>query len=766
MPSKYRYIGQPTPRKDARDIVTGRAKYVADLTQQRMLYGKVLRSPHAHANIIRIDTSKAKNLPGVRAVLTHADIPDWMGGTPRHVRVLDTKVRYVGDAVALVAADTEQIAIEALDLIDVEYEVLPAVFTVDDALKPDAPQLYDQFPGNVVPLGCSWFGPNSLQQVVMGDVEAGFAEADFIVEGTFSYENIPNPLPPEPPAVIAEWNSPTDVTIHISTQSAHTDKTVLYVMMGRKVNVHAIGCQTGSSFGSKMMSWQLHMHAISLAKAAGRPVKMAYTKEEHFSAFTLRLGTRLKGKVGIKKDGTVTAISGDWLVGTGFYCHTAQAQIAVGAGEAQLMLRCPNWDVRPTIVCANRPPSGIVRGFGGQELKSAIIPMLSIAMAQADVDPLEFFKNNYVKPGDGYFWRDGSWEISGSPDFRKAMDEGAKAFGWNERWKGWLKPTSVSGNKRRGVGVALHGNADVGESVSEAFVRIDGDASAVLYSSIAEQGTGQRSNLLKMVAEVLQLPLERVQIAPTDPLINPYETGSVGSRGTFALGSAVIDATEDAKRKLFEFAAAKLKVAPEDLETEDGMIFVRQRPDVKIPWRGAIGFERTIIGYGRFEGNYTKPNCLMLFAEVEVDTDTGQVDLKRVLTTSDVGQIIDPASLKNQLDGCLGSGGLDTALFEETILDQRTGHVLNNNMIDYKWRTFADLPAMQHVILETPFDTHRFGAVGVGECSTSPGPPAVLMAVSNAIGSWFHDYPLTPDKILKALGKSDTKAEGQGAKEQ
>jgi len=334
------------------------------------------------------------------------------------------------------------------------------------------------------------------------------------------------------------------------------------------------------------------------------------------------------------------------------------------------------------------------------------------------------------------------------------MEKGAIAFGWKEKWKGWLKPTAVNDTKRRGVGVGVHGNADVGEDVSEAYVRLDPNGMATIYSCLTEHGTGQRSSLCKMVAEVLQLPLENVSMTPADSLLHPYEFGPLGSRGTYAIGSAVIAAAEEAKKKLFERSASMLKTNPEDLETEDGWVYARGKPEARIPWRAGMGVDRTLLGYGRFEPDFTVPNFLMLFAEVEVDVETGKVELVHVVTATDIGQIIDPLSLENQLHGSLGSAGLDSALFEESILDKKSGRFLNINLVDYKWRTFLELPAFQTVTLETPFPTHRFKAIGVGEISTAPGPSAILMAVSNAIGKRMHDYPLTPDKILEVLGKT------------
>ncbi len=738
------------PRKDAVAIVTGGAKFLNDLKMPNMLYGKVLRSPHAHALIKRIDKSKAENLEGVEAILTWEDVPDWRGGTPRCTRILDRKVRYVGDAVALVAATSEELARRALDLIDVEYEVLPAVFEMEEALKPGAPQLYEEFPGNVVTPGVPFFGPKSLKEIVMGDVEKGFEEADVITEGTFSYENIPNPLPPEPPGAIALWEEPNKVTLWVSNQASYMDKITLYHVMGRKVEVRTIGGPCGGSYGSKFMSWQVQAYAALLSRATGKPVKLIFTKEEHLAAFTMRPASRMTARVGMKRDGTVTAISGMWLIDTGYYSMTTQSQVAVGCGEAQIAVRCANWNLKPVIVCTNRNASGIVRGFGGQELKCMLIPLLSLAMEKLEIDPFQFLKKNFVKPGDGYFWRDGIWYTYRGIDFSKAMDQGADRFGWGEKWKGWLKPTSVEGTKRRGVGVGVHGNADIGEDASEAYVRLHPDGTAMLFSCVTEHGTGQRTNFLKMVAEVLQLPLDNVSIAPSDSLTNPYEFGPAGSRGTYAIGSAVIAAAEDARKKLLELLAPKLQADPSDLDTADGMVFVKANPEKKIPWK-AMSVDRTITGYGRFEPDYTLSNCMMTFVEVEVDTETGKVTLQRVVNATDVGQVIDPHGIEGQLNGCLGSAGIDSALFEETILDHSSGHILNANMIDYKWRTFLELPEIDHVVLETPMPTHRFKAVGVGEIATSPGPSAVLMAVSNAIGRWVHHYPVTPERILMAL---------------
>jgi xanthine dehydrogenase molybdenum-binding subunit len=532
-------------------------------------------------------------------------------------------------------------------------------------------------------------------------------------------------------------------------------RTVLSAAM-EGVDLRSIASQCGGSFGSKNCATKPIFYAAALAKAAGkgRPVRVAYTKEEHFSTYLVRFGSRLRGKVGMKKNGRVTAFEGNWLINTGNFTTSMQGQVAVGLGEAQIMLRCDNWKLQPHVVFTNQTAAGMVRGFGGQELKSAFLPILMLALQKADLDPVDFFKDNFARAGDGYYWRDGNWWNCRGVDYRKAMEEGARVFGWKEKWKGWLKPTVVGGGKRVGVGCGVHGNADAGEDRSEAFVRLLPGGTAVLQTCVADSGGGQRSSVCKMVAEVLGLPLDRVAITAPDTLVNPFEHGLVGSRGTYATGSAVTIAAMDAKKRLFEKAASVLGVGADDLVTGDGMIHVKGRPGSGIPWIGVLGGpDHTITGFGSFEPDYSMPNFIMTFVEVEVDIETGAVSLLKVTNATDVGRVIDPQTLEGQFHGALGAAGIDTAIFEETVFDRTTGRILNGNMVDYKWRTFMDLPEFRNVVLETPLPSHIYGALGVGEVTTSPGPSAVLMAVSNALGRRMTEYPLTPDRVLAALAE-------------
>ncbi|EFK05265.1 aldehyde oxidAse and xanthine dehydrogenase, a/b hammerhead domain protein [delta proteobacterium NaphS2] len=755
MANAYRYLGKNLPRKDATDIVTGRATFLDDFKPAGMLYGKALRSPHPHALITHIDVSEARQLPNVHAVLTHKDVPpEWLTGLPNHRAVLDRKVRHVGDGVALVAAKTPEIALKALRLIKVEYEVLQPVFDVDEAVKPGAPQLYEQFPGNEFTPGCPVFSPEPFNHVKRGNIEEGFKEADFVVEGTYGYEKFPCPLPPESPAIIARWDTPTDVTIWATTQSPTMLKLIMETKMG-DTNIRCISFNVGGSYGNKQTVPMPVFYAAALAKAANRPVKFSLSKAEQLLTYDLRLSNRVHAKIGVRKDGSVSAVQGEWLVDTGVSSDLGQGQIAVGLGEAQVMMaKCKNWDLEGRLIATNRSASGICRGFGGQELKSALIPLWGQAMKKGHLDPVECFKKNFVQPGDGYFWRDGKWWVCREVDYVKTMEETAKKFGWREKWKGWNTPTSVNGTKAVGVGVGVHGNADAGEDESEAYVRLDPFGNAILQCCVAESGMGQRNSLCKMVAEIVQVPLESVRITPSDTLVNPFDFGLAGSRGSRAIGSACTRAASDAIRQLLERAAPVLKVTPEELATKDGMIFVKNNPEITIPWIAVMGPMNTITGMGHYEADYSMPNFMIFFVEVEVDLETGQVEILNIAEGTDVGRIIDPLNLKMQFHGAFGSAGVDSAIYEESILDTETGRIMTGNMIDYKWRPFTDFPPFDTVVLESEFDTHVFKAIGVGEITGAPAPGAILMAISNAVGVDIMDYPATPAVILKTLGKS------------
>ena len=752
----YKYIGKPVIRSDAKDITTGRAMFINDLILPRMLICRVMKSGVANAIIKSIDTARAEALPGVAAIMTYKNVPEnWITGLPAHRYTLDQHVRAAGDPVALVAAETKEIADEAIKLIQVEYEELPFVLTLEETVAPDAPQLYEQFEGNEFTPGCPMFSKKPYKQIKRGDIEKGFEESAYVAEGCYSYAKTPHPLPPESPGVIGTWEDDHSLVVYASAGAPHLFKMVAQEAMPG-VNVEIRAMKTGGSYGNKQILTILAMYVGALSKMTHRPVKYMLDKTEHFHSWEIRLGSSIHGKVGITKDGIINAVQGEWNVDVGISSALAQGQMAVGLGEAQAMIaKCPNWDVDSKLYATNHNPGGPIRGFGGLELKSALLPLVTLAMREGNFDPVDVFSKNFASAGDRYQWRDGNWWDCASVDYREAMRVSAEKFGWKDKWKGWNIPTSVNGTKRVGVGVGVHGNADVGEDRSEAMVKLHANGEATVIACIGETGTSQRHGVQKMVAETLKLPLENVTIVDTDTRTTPFDFGMVGSRGTMCLGEAGVRAARDARRQLLEIASKKMGGIDIDaLDTADGFIFVKDAPEKRMPWIAAFdGPELTIIGHGVHLNTFAKPNFVIYFVEVEVDTETGRVNILHALEGTDAGQVIDPINLKMQMEGSFGSAGADTAIFEEYVYDKNTGRLMNGNMIDYKWRTFNNFPPFDTVMLQSDFDTDSFGAIGVGEVSGAPAPSAILMAISNAIGKNVTEYPATPSVILKALEK-------------
>lgn len=688
-PENYRYVGRVNvPRKDAREIVTGKCTFLDDFSLPQLLIGRAKRSPHAHARIKSINVEKARALNGV-------------------------------------AAETREIADEAIELIEVEYEVLPAVTSGIEAIKDGAPQLYPgMFKNNIVTPGCPPFqkdGP--FWHLVKGDPEKGFEECAYIAEDTVEFSKMAAPASPEPPGAIVRWE--------------------------------------GGSYGNKQSQVQIVSSAAVLSMKKGRPVKFYQTKAEQMCCFETRLGSQVHAKIGMDKDGVVKAVKAEWTVDTGCLSNATQGQIGVGIGEAQLvMCKCPNWDLDTNLVVTNKQPAGIVRGYGGQELNSCLSLLIGRTMREGGFDPVECYKKNYVGEGDVYTWRDGRQWQAHSVSYVKAIEAAAEKFGWKDKWKGWGVPTWTSDDGRyvRGVGCGIIGNADIGEDNTEAYVRVVPDlvgdkARIVLQTNITESGMGQRSNIVKMVAEIMNVPFDKVDITPGDTMINPTGFGLCGSRGTITYGHAVSSAAEDAKHKLFELAKPYLEVAEDSMYLTDYGVATVARPGKFVSWKKLIPQDLTLTGYGQHLENFSTPNMFIVFLEVQVDRETGKVDVLNMLGGTDCGQIIDPSGLEMQAQGGIGSASLDTATFEEHIIDPGTGRTMTYDMIEYKWRPFNEFPEYETCFLESQFDTFQFKATGVGEIAGAAAASATMQAISNAIGVQVAQYPATPDVILKALGK-------------
>lgn len=759
----YKYVGKNVPRKEAAGIVTGETVFLNDFSLPGMLIGKALKSPYPHAEITRIDISKAEKLPGVHAVITYENIdPSIRIGYPPIKPFLSKRVRYVGDMVALVAAETEDIAKAAMDLIEVEYEQLEAVYDCVEAIKDGAPQLYEELPNNMAPGGyLPYQKPENLfWKLNKGDVEKGFAECEYVVEDVIAFDKKTAPLSPEPAGAVCRYEGNNKYTVWGATQSGYICKIISGMSIpGADFTINTFNI--GGSYGNKQGITLVVVASAILAKAANRPVKFYNSKVEQMVAFDTRLGSVLRAKVGMDKDGYIRAIQGDWLIDSGGVANGTQAQAAVGLGEAQLMMsKCENWDFESKIVVTNKTMAGCVRGFGGQELNSCLSLLFARLMKEGNMDPVEFYKKNFVQAGTQYTWRDGIDWTCKSINYVPVMTTLAEKYDWKSKWKGWNIPTwtSEDGKKVRGVGCSIIGNGDVGEDNTEVYVRVSpnmftDDARIILQANCTESGMGQRSNICKMVAEILNVPYDSVVITPPDENVNPNGFGLCGSRGTITYGRAVTDAAKDIKKQLFELAEPYLLVPQEQMRLENFCVVAETKPGKSISWKHLIPENLTLTGYGKHLETFATPNFFMIFVEVEVDKETGKVDATNVYGGSDCGQVIDPAALELQVQGCFGSASLDTALFEENITDPATGRQMTYDMLEYKWRPFNEFPDLDCCFMNSQFDTFHFKALGVGEITGAAAASATMQAISNAIGVQICEYPATPAAVLRAMGR-------------
>lgn len=760
--TELRHVGRETKRILGEEIVTGRALYTGDFRLPGMQYGKILRSPHAHARIVEINVEKAKALEGVTAVVTWKDIPRDIYVTngftpPKHHHIMDEYVRFIGDAVALVVAKTEDIAYEALELIEVEYEVLEAVFTIDEAIKPGAPQLYPEFPGNIAPHKMNL-------KFSAGDLEAGFAEADLIVEVDAALESGQNPLPLEAPIIIAEWKRDTVEFIASAAAPAYCHENVAASLNIPYEQVRLTAPAVGGSFGSKLYSGNVHIlvFAAIMAKAANCPVMFGYTKEEHFAVHQNRMRTQGTVKLGLKKDGLVTAVDMTQLADAGSCASTQEFMLQVGTHSLSMLCKTMNKRYHADVVVTNHIPSGSFRGYGYLESTSLIFNAIYEACEKLELDPVDYLERNALKRGDEFYnaaARPNFVQSNITSDWDNLVRETATAFDWKNRWRGWGKPTYVSpdGRFRRGLGVAAAGHCDTGGKPSNANVTLTGLGSVYVSTCMAEFGAGTRDIMQKVAAEALNVPLERVRLSPSDTGSTPPDFGSTGSRSTYCGGIAVKYACDDLKAKLFARAEERLGISADDCDFKDGFVFRKSNPSEKYPlFPYLMGKVDGITGCGHFGGVNNSTIFHLQFVEIEVDTKMGTFEVIDHFSGSDAGVIVNPLPLRNQMQSFFG--GIDIACMEETVWDPNDFRVLNPSNIDYKVRMFNDAPKHDHIVLETNkgIDTqYPFGAYGVGEPMLAPGGPAIRMALYNACGIKLNSYPFTPGKVLAALKEKE-----------
>lgn len=774
--SKYSYVGKDIPRIDAFEKVTGTALYTADMKLQGMLHAKLLKSPHAHARIIRIDTSEAEKLLGVRAILTGKAVPYKFGIYMQEKEMLaQEKVRHVGEPVVAVAADTEEIAEQAVELIKVEYEELPAVFDQRDAMKDGAPLVHERLHEYK---HAPFIFPKPHTNIAnhfklrKGDVERGFAEADVIVENEFSQPQIHH-VQMETHSSIGQWLPNGQINVWTSAQSPFAVRQLLSIGLG--VPIHKIDVQVpyvGGAFGGKAgLHWEPLVVLLS-KKAGGRPVKLVMSREEQFHTVAVRQGLYARIKTGVKRDGEITAEEIEYIWDSG-----ANADYAVNIGRAAGYACTGPYEVS-NIKCdsltiyTNHPYGTAYRGFGYPELHWAIERQMDLVAREIGMDPIEFRLKNATLPGCITATGEKLREDAGRVD--ECIKAVAKEIGWGSKTK--------QGKKTRGKGIAALWKAPAMPSFasSSAVVKLNEDGTVILLIGSIEIGQGTPTAFAQLVAEGLQIPIERVKVInrrETDYV--PYSWQTVASRGTFMDGNAVLRAVEDLKRQVKATAAQVLGMPEDALTIADGRVFVAREPEKglslgEVATCGILpdgrGIRGPILGYGYYtaegltnldpETGQGLPALMWTFgaqgAEVEVDPETGDVRVLKVVTALDLGKALNPSLVKGQVYGG-NVQALGQALIEEFIFDEK-GALLNNNLTDYKIPRAPDIPdEFVPIMIENPQRNAPYGARGIGEHTTVSLQPAVANAVYDATGVDIYDLPMTREKVWKALRKKEGK---------
>ena len=736
-------IGTSVKRPDLPGKVTGAARYAGDLTFPGMLHAKIKRSTVAHANIKRIDASKALAYPGVKAVLTHENVPrvlHYGSPQPRAVSlakdqyILDRKVRYWGEGVAAVAAVSEEIAEEALDLIEVEYEELPAAITVEQALAPGAPRIHERADNLVV-------NPITVKR---GDIARGFAEADVVVEGTFELGR-PTPAYMEPNICVCDWDDDEKLSVWISTQTPFMVRGIMAEVLGVPYSkVRVLVDHMGGGFGAKQDLFQTEFLCALLAKETRRPVRLEFTRKETFLGGRSRHPGTVWLKQGFKKDGTITARQARVVFNSGAYGSHGPGVTAVGTSALTSLYRCENVHLEGKCVYTNTPIAGAYRGYGVVQTYYALDIQMDEAAEKLGIDPVELKLKNAVREGD--------IAPSGHPIVGHGLEDCIRRGMQETDWPSKKRAK----NRGWGMGCEMHGSSAYPgiKEQGNATVRMNEDGTVQLFTGTTGLGTGAHTALAQIVAEELGVRFEDVSVVHGDTDVVPWDIGAFASHTTYMGGRAAQMAAEQVKRELLERAAQELEASAADLEIRAGVISVKGS-DRRMSVRDAIRPKTGIPSAHIIATATYKPTKSYSFAahfvEVQVDTETGQIDVLQVIPVHEVGKVIHPIAAEGQIEGGIQQG-IGHTLTEDHAVDLATGRSLNAGFVDYKMPLSMDMPPIRTIILETaPDPGGPFGAKGVGEDPIIAIGPAIANAVYDAIGVRFRHYPITPEQVLQGL---------------
>lgn len=783
-PETWRQVGKPKEKVDAVKLVQGKPAFTADFERRDLLYAKVLHSPHAHARIKSIRTEKALEIPGVRCVLTHQDIPRVPYSTagqsdpipgPLDCYSLDNKVRFVGDRVAFVAAESEEIAERALQAIEVDYEIIEPILDSRKAMEPGAPIIHDQ--EDYVNFADSDPSRNLAAEIRIdiGDVESGFDEADYVFEREYQVPKVQQ-AHIEPHAVVTYWDEDDRLVIRTSTQVPfHVRRMIAPVLDLPIKRIRVIKPRIGGGFGGKQ-EMLIEDVAAHLTIATGQPVQYVCTREEEFIASRSRHPMRIRLKTGLKKDGTMTANEMYALSDTG--ANGAHALTVTGNTTKAMALyvgdgryrESPNIRFYADVVYTNTPPSGAYRGYGVPQGYWPVERHMEYIARELDLDPLEFRLKNALRAGEihpfSVAWsegRDPVPEMIQTNALAECVQRGKEEIGWEEKLADSSWP-AVPGKPylRKGLGVALvmQGTAIPYLDMGGASIKLNDDGSFNLLVGATDLGTGSDTVLGQMAAEILGVPLEDVIVYSSDTDFTPFDKGAYASSTTYISGAAVVDAANKVASRIRERAAVILEsrvenatIIPDEIELSNRCAIAPDGHAVSLEDIALHSLhhadQEQIMAVGSYMSPVSPPPFAAQFAEVTVDTETGGVVVDRLIMVVDAGVIVNPVTASGQVEGGM-TQALGYAVSEEMVYDQQ-GNAREKDFRDYHIFEAQEMPDLEAIFVETFEPSHPFGVKAVAEIPLDGVAPAVGNAVFNACGADILDNPVTPEKVWRQL---------------
>ncbi len=760
-------IGKRLPMTDAPAKVTGRGKYADDLVVPGMLIGKILHSPHAHARIRAIDASKAEALPGVEAVATGRDAPNPYGilpiGHDERVFALD-KARYIGDNVAAVAATSAEIAEQALEHIAVDYDLLPAWFDPLESMQAAENWIHEQRPHNI----------EKEYHHVFGDPEKAFAECAFVRQERYYAAEVTHAAM-EPHSTLAIWEPDGRLTVYSSTQVPYyLQRTLSEVCEMPMSQIRVIKPLVGGGFGGKSEVIPLEVAAAVLARKARRPVKITYTREEVFYAHRGRPITIVDLKVGLTREGRIHGVAARVVQDGGAYCGYGPVTVLYSGALLGAIYEIPHVRYDGYRVLTNKPACGAMRGHGTVNVRFAFEAMLDALACDAGIDPADLRRRNLLSAP--------CLTVNGlrvtSYGLPECIEKVVERSGWAQK-KGRLP-------YGRGVGLACShyvsgaANPIIRSNMphTTVHIKIDRDTGVTLYTGASEIGQGSDTIQVQIVAEVLGVRPERIQLVAADTELTPVDLGSYSSRVTFMAGNACLAAARHMQAQIFQAVAEKFGVDPAQLEAGDDFVFSTGDSRLRIPWEEAVGMALDFHGAlvakgtyappeeargGKFKGAGVGPSPSYSYsaqvAEVSVDVETGKVSVLRVVAAHDCGRALNPMTVEGQIEGSVYMG-LGQALQEEMVWNR--GRLMNPTLLEYRIPSTLETPEIESIIVESNDPEGPFGAKEAGEGSLAATIPAIANAIYDAVGVRINSLPITPEKILAALREKQKRSGGNG----